>query len=303
MQISFRKKTIAIFLFAFLIGINIFAFVRITSFSADNENIMVETNLEKYVNYNVEDKQGTLVQYNVKAGIEYTESYIPIKNTELAVNLNKIDGVFPNHVSVITNSTKVTNGKTDSLEANYQYDSTTGKLVIKASNENENGEIINNNQPSKDDRDSYTIICDYDTYTDQAPKRNITLDVKYVVTLFAEDERQVSGISTYENEVDENINNVISLLVKTQEIYNGKIKANIQNETQNATQYTETNQIMISKKDITQKININQKDLYMKGEEDLDEAPIYKTTKISKQDILRILGEEGTLQALSLIHI
>ena len=297
MQISFRKKTIAIFLLAFLIGINIFAFVRITSFSADNENIMVETNLEKYVNYNVEDKQGTLVQYNVKAGIEYTESYIPIKNTELAINLNKIDGVFPNHVSVITNSTKVTNGKTDSLEANYQYDSTTGKLVIKASNENENGEIINNNQPSKDDRDSYTIICDYDTYTDQAPKRNITLDVKYVVTLFAEDERQVSGISTYENEVDENINNVISLLVKTQEIYNGKIKANIQNETQNATQYTETNQIMISKKDITQKININQKDLYMKGEEDLDEAPIYKTTKISKQDILRILGEEGTLQA------
>ena len=98
MQISFRKKTIAIFLLAFLIGINIFAFVRITSFSADNENIMVETNLEKYVNYNVEDKQGTLVQYNVK-GMSCSACSARVEKA-----VSKVPGVTSCTVSLLTNS-------------------------------------------------------------------------------------------------------------------------------------------------------------------------------------------------------
>ena len=139
-----KKKTFGkIFTLIILILIVLFMnkILNIESFGADEEKVILEGSLDKYINYNLQDQEkGTLVQYTVKAGIEYGDNYIPVKNSELTVNLNQIDGKFPYDVKIITKSTKVTNGKTKDMTQDYNYDSNTGTLKINVSNENENSE-------------------------------------------------------------------------------------------------------------------------------------------------------------------
>ena len=299
-----RKKTIVIFLIMFLIGINIFAFIAKKSFSADNENVILESNLEKYVNYSIQNKEGTLIQYNVKAGIEYKENYVPVRNTELTLNLNKIDGVFPDSVKVIANSTKVTNGKTDNITPDYTYDSTSGAVVIKASNENEKGEAISTNQTNQDDRDSYTVICNYNTYVSDKKERELTLDANFKAKLFTDDNREITGSTKVDNNVTENVGDIVSISVNADDVYNGIIKSNIVNKTETNTKYNENSQIMISKKDAMQNLKINLKDDLVNvsennGEQQVKEIegkPIYKTITFNKTNVENIFGEEATLE-------
>ena len=146
------------------------------SFGADEEKIILEGGLDKYVNYDLSSgENGTLVQYSLKTGIEYGEIYYPVKNTQIAINLNQIDGKFPYDVKVIEKSTKVTNGQTTNIEEDYSYDSNNGTLTINVSNENENGEAINTTQISPEDRDEYILICYYDTYTRRTTRKRSIL--------------------------------------------------------------------------------------------------------------------------------
>ena len=108
-------------------------------------NPIIEVNLEKYVNYKISDESsGTLLQFNIKTGIEYQEGqeYIPIKATNTVINLPKIDGKYPESVEVLTDSTKATNGDDNGKDMHYNYNKETGKLEIVVSNEEDNnGEI------------------------------------------------------------------------------------------------------------------------------------------------------------------
>ena len=84
-----------------------------TSFGADNEeSAILEGAFDKYVNYELEDgSKGTLVQYSIRTGINYGGDFFAVRNSELNITLNQIDGKYPNDVKVIAESTKATNGK------------------------------------------------------------------------------------------------------------------------------------------------------------------------------------------------
>ena len=133
-----------------------------TSFSADNNvNGILEGAINKYVNYSLSNgEKGTIVEYALRTGMEYEneEEFNAIKLSELNINVNQIDGKYPSEVKVIEKSSKVTNGKTEEIEEDYSYDASNGNLVIRTSNENENGEAIYNEKPSESDRDEYIII-------------------------------------------------------------------------------------------------------------------------------------------------
>ena len=137
-----------------------------TSFGADNNvNGILEGAINKYVNYSLTNgEKGTLVEYALRTGMEYEneEEYKAIKVSELNINVNQIDGKYPSEVKVVEKSSKVTNGKEEGIEEeDYSYDASNGNLVIRTSNENENGEAIYNEKPSKEDRDEYIIIAKY----------------------------------------------------------------------------------------------------------------------------------------------
>ena len=189
---TFGKIFMLIFLAILVLIMN--QIVTKESFGADEEKIILEGSLDKYVNYDLSNgENGTLVQYSLKTGIEYGETYYPVKNTQIAINLNQIDGKFPYDVKVIEKSTKVTNGQTTNIEEDYSYDLNNGTLTINVSNENENGEPINTTQISPEDRDEYIIIAYYDTYTDENPERNLSYDVTYKAVMFTDDNKEVTN--------------------------------------------------------------------------------------------------------------
>lgn len=264
-----------------------------TSFGADiEEKAILEGATNKYINYELDNgKNGTLVQYQLRTGVEYGNEFSPIKNSELNVSLNQIDNKYPYDVRVIFLQTKVTNGNMQSLGQNYTYDVNTGLVTIKINNENENGEPIYNQKPTKEDRDEFLIMAYYDTYTQENLERELSCNVEYKATLFTDDNRQISGTGNINQKVTNNIGELTSITTDTSEIYNGYIKSNIVNGTSYNTEYTEKNQIVISKKDVQQKIKIYEENTFV----NLNDI-YYKTTKFQKNDILNLLGEEGKIE-------
>ncbi len=230
---------------------------------ADNEQISIESNLEKYINYNLSDtKKGTLVQYNLKEEIKYQENHTPVKSTETTVNLKQIDGLFADDVKVLNNNAL----------ADYTYDNNSGVITIKGNNEIE----------------QYTLICNYDTYSEEKTERDLSIEASEKVIL-AEDDREVTGTQNFENKATEDIGTLISVNSNVEDIYNGKIKSNLVNGTQYGTTYKENEQIMVSKKDAQDKIQ------YVETNKDEDKVKFNSTT-LYKQDVINVLGEDGTVE-------
>lgn len=292
-----KKNIVKIFALAVLVILVIVAsrLVTRTSYGADNEEkAILEGAFNKYVNYELTDgTKATLVQYSLRTGIEYGDEFYAIRNSEISVALNQIDGKYPTSVKVIGKSTKVTNGKTTDINEDYSYDSNTGIVTIRTSNENENGDPIYNAKPAENDRDEYIVISYYDTYTQDKPERELSCNVSYKAVLFTDDNKEVTGEGNLDQKVTEDVGELTSVNTNTSDVYNGYIKSNIINGTAYDTEYTENNEIMISDKRAHQKINITEENSFV-AQNDI----YYKSTKILKDDILNVLGENGSLEIL-----
>ena len=74
--------------------------------------VVHEINLEKYVNYTVGEDKGTLLQVDLKTGVQFEEGqeYCPIRKTDIVLNFPQIEGKYPERVELIGLSTKATNG-------------------------------------------------------------------------------------------------------------------------------------------------------------------------------------------------
>lgn len=265
----------------------------------------IEINLEKYVNYKItEESKGTIVQANIKSGIEYKEDqqYNPIKSTEISINSPKIEDEYPESVEVLTKATKATNGDEKGKHTYYEYNKNSGELKIIAENkENEEGKIYD--QKVDGAKDEYEIIYYYskNCYNDKNKERDLTITGKIYEKLANENETNIQKEFTQENKVTENIAGLISTQISTSDIYNGFINSNKQNNTQNDTEFTENIKIDVSYKNIADEILIEEKDKFKnKREQEINtENIVYRSTKIMKQNVLDKLGEDGKLQILN----
>ncbi len=302
------KKTIAI-LVLMMIMINSSLLVVIsTAIDAIDKiidetkiNPLYEINLEKYINYSIEEDTGTLVQFNLKTGIEYVEGeeYKPLSSTKVTLNVPKMEEGYPESVEVIGKSTKATNGSDDAKDFEYTYDKETGELKIEVSNnKDEEGNIYNQNVDGA--RDEYIIICYYSSncYNDKNDERN--LEVKGLIQTIIADDSKTERKSEFSQNytVTENVSGLISTNVKTSDIYNGYINSNKRNETDYKTEYLENLEINISKKEISDEVTLKINDVFVDEKDNIIETSdiIYKSTKINKKDLLDILGEDGYLQ-------
>ena len=256
---------------------------------ASNENkVLAEINLIKYQNFNTTENEansntgskGTIAQFNLKTGVQFGKDmqYQPIDETNITIKLPLIGNYKPIRVEVITKSTQATNG---GKEAKYQYNSSTGILDIIAENKEYSENIA-------EARDEYEIICIYgsECYSENEA-RNLKINANIKETL--KDKTSISTKVDGDYDVKENINEIISVEHKTEDIYDGYIKANeIDSENQYETTYKETEQIMISNKEIAQKIEIKE----------TSETSLYTETNIDKNQVKDILGENGSIEIL-----
>ena len=266
-------------------------------------NAVYELNMEKYVNYKMGDKQGTLVQTYLKTGIEYQEGqeYVPIDTSNVIINTPKINDKYPESVEVVTKSTKATNGDGSGKDVNYAYNKENGQLQIITENKaDDKGNIYTENVAGA--RDEYQLDFYYDAncYNDKNEKRS--LEFKGNVELKLKDDRDIRKNQEISQnfEVAENVSGLVSADVTTSDIYNGYINANIQNNSTYRTQYTENVKIQTSFKEIADEITVNSKNLLVnnKDKENETQEIIYKNTKVNKNEILDKLGQDGYFQII-----
>lgn len=266
-------------------------------------NAVYELNMEKYVNYKMGDKQGTLVQTYLKTGIEYQEGqeYVPIDTSNVIINTPKINDKYPESVEVVTKSTKATNGDGSGKDVNYAYNKENGQLQIITENKaDDKGNIYTENVAGARDEYQLDFYYDADCYNDKNEKRS--LEFKGNVELKLKDDRDIRKNQEISQnfEVAENVSGLVSADVTTSDIYNGYINANIQNNSTYRKEYTENVKIQTSFKEIADEITVNTKNLLVnnKDKENETQEIIYKNTKVNKNEILDKLGQDGYFQII-----
>lgn len=271
---------------------------------ASKVEIKNEIDVEKYVNYSFEDKKGALLKLDLKTGIEYKEDqeYKAIKQTTTEIIAPQINGGFPQKVEIQAISTKATNGSDTAKDYDYQYDSNTGKISIVALNKEDDKHNIYTERVDGA-RDNYKLNLYYSSncYSQNNEKRTLEITGNTKEILNTEENNEISGEINISGEVTENISGLVSADIVSEQIYNGNISANINNGAQNTTRYSETMNINVDYEAISDKIEITEDDKFVnaKDEEINTEDIKYKSTKVNKNNILDILGEDGKLQILN----
>ena len=291
-----RKKLCIIFMLIVLLLNSSLSIVIAEAVDAIKENInkdktkvVAEFNLTKYENFDTTTKdsdtgsKGVLAQFNFKTGVEFAEGeeYQPVKKTSINVDLPWIGDYKPERVEVITKSTKATNG---GKTAKYEYHSSTGILEIIAENEDYAENVA-------DARDEYEIICIYksECYVAEDEARNLRIRANVEETFKDKDETKLVTNVDQNFDVKEKVSGVVSVEHQTDDIYDGYIKANERNpENKYETTFKETAKIMVSNKDIAQKIEVKE----------TSKDVVYTDSTIDKAQVQEMLGENGSIDVL-----
>ena len=265
---------------------------------------MAEIGLEKYVNYSFGDNKGVLLKLDLKTGIEYGENqeYKPLKSSTVDLVAPQINGEYPENVELQAISTKATNGEEKAKDFTYNYDSQNGHITIQVENkEDDNGNIYT--VQDLDARDNYKIDLYYSAncYDYVKSLRDLDLNGEIVEVIANEDGTEIRDRFEEKLQVSENISGLVSTDIETSEIYNGYIKANAQNETSYQTEYTENMKVNIDYKEIADEIELVENNKFINTQNDEVETNdiIYKNTKVNKNEILDILGNDGYLQIIT----
>lgn len=288
------KKKIYSILVLIIMLLNNSALIPIVNAIEETEvkpETIAENNLVKYVNYDKNANKGLVLELNVKTGVNFADlEKNSIERSLIEMQLPEIEGVYPEKVTVVARNTESTNGKNSSIEEKYDYNSENGKLNIETSNDkDQNGNMFIPN--SNDLRDDYEVICIYNekAYTKDEIERelNVSVNVKQQVSNVGE----ISKNENYNYKVSNNVGQLTTISVETEDIYNGYIRSNVDNNTEYETKYNEKQEVTISNINVANKIEILEKD-------NIDDIKISKTI-LDKNQVIKLLGEEGKLEILS----
>ena len=299
--------------------------VKLTVAWKDDRNVNVSSTVEKFISYASGNSTGVIMQTLVKVDGTTENNTLPVKSTELNVEVPKIGDVAPSRVEVIALSTKGINGKFAEEvmfdSNNWAYDAETNMVTIRVENQKElvvveeyadeflkelEEEIIEEERYySKSGIDEYLITYTYKDVLEQETV-DVNLNVTGNVELFT-GELDVQNIKTF------NLSEIVTLSGQTGDI----VSYGIENETQNVSkvytymnynsendyeiEYKYKNLVNISYKDIIEELVISDvgseyvlKDGTVIPVEDLT----YKEIMIDKANMLEILGEQGKIEIL-----
>mgnify|MGYP004495459661 FL=1 len=245
--------------------------------------------VSKFIPYEINGEKYLVLQMNVESYLK--DNNLPVKEDKIEISIPSIDGVKPEEVKVVANTTKATNGDETGASftsSNYNYDKDTNKVTIMVENEaNAQGEV----SWSKQAKDEFLVTCIY--------KKEITKSVP--VTLEASSE-----ISIYESSItkarrskssQENMKDQIGELVEveattTESLSKGQIYANYETTAKKETEYTENITTNVGLTKIGNTELLNKVELNLTGES----YTYFKELKISKSNFDKILSEEGNIK-------
>lgn len=266
----------------------------------------IEANLEqsisKYIPFNINEKKGIIIQTVVKSGVK--DNKLPIKQTNITVDVPSINQIKPTEVRVEALSTAATNGDTTGSsfkEENYQYDAEKAQITIQVNNI----QTEESNQISwkKQVQDEYIITYIYPEETlNSITEEGIVIPLSAKSDLSVYTSNNVVAEIVNEQTLKEKLNDVVTLQnTMTEHISKAYMYANqkqaIAEENKQETIYDEKYILDVSYSDLVDIMQLKLMSGNFIAPEDVRIAMannVYiKNVTINKKQAMDILGEEG----------
>ena len=269
---------------------------------------LVEGSLTTYVPYATGEKYGVMVQTKVNSGI--VDSKLPIKKTEVQVEVPQINGQKPTTVNVIATGTKATNGATDGVDfstENYEYNNETGIVKIHTSN------VTDKIEWEKAAKDEYlvTFIFDGKEIYEYAKTNGVDTSAKVKVNIEAYNnvekvlEEKSTVVPIKETEKVGTVADFDILVEKS--ISKGQIYANYEATNKKETEYSVRYVSTVNSAELTESIQFTQQlDKFLTSEDEEGSTTVSgknyaynKKVVVSQRVFNKILGEEGSITVLN----
>lgn len=232
----------------------------------------------KILTINGQEKR--IIQLEVESGLN--NNLYPVNKTVLDIQTPRISDKYPEKVLVNANKELVTTGNTLS-EKDWKYDSETGKIEVNLQNNKENEKIswLKNGN----DKIVFTYIYDKDVEIG-----NQKSEVKSQLSLFD----NANTVYTDSNQIvldNEEKDSIVTSSIEQneKEIYKGKLYAGISRD------ITYKNFIDVNLNNVETEVDIRESEQTI-NEEKI--TSIYKTSKIEKAQMERVLGDAGKVVIL-----
>lgn len=285
-----------------------------TYINQSNKERKIEKELVEHLNWTVKEDSlsGTVDQrvirylsYNGKTMVSFllsdvlNEHKLPISSKEIAISVPTLRDVKPSKVMVTAIQTANTNGKTDGVEFgedNFQYDEKTGMIIINMQNTpDEQGNISWN----KELEDKFIITYIYDINTNEEA---ITINSKVASKTTLVNNMNVNSMQEQtEFNLDSKIGDIVTVDITCEQdninkgyMYSNKDKA----EDKLETEFTLNYGLNIGLVEALDKVNLTEVGSYF-NEEDASDYIYNKKVSVSKEELIKVLGEEGEIKVLN----
>lgn len=244
----------------------------------ENVKLSQEIITNKVLEFEGEEKR--IIQVQVSLGLD--NNLFPIEMTDININTPKVLDKYAENVLVNSNKELATNGKVLSQD-NWSYNSETGVINLKFENQPEDSKVCW--FKNQEDKFIVTYIFDKDIQINDE-KMNINAEIKLY------DNKTVLKAS---NEItmnnDEKDSIVTTEIIQNEtSIYKGKIYAGISRD------FTHTTILNVNLTGVVSEINLVEENDKIN---DIVIDSTYKYTKLNKNNIQSVLGEEGVLSILN----
>lgn len=255
-------------------------------------NVKLSQEVQRYIQFTENDKEITMIQTDIKTGIENNK--LPVESTNIKIAVPEIKGIKPEEVKVIANTTIATNGIDNGLEFdknNWNYDKEKGIVTIDVKN-NANSE---NKVNWKNGEDEYKLVYIY-TGIQKAEKIQLKLSSESEIKVYSAD--KYTAKEDKQVELGQQLGNIAEFSIKsTKELDKGYMYANSEYETEYKTIWSA--EILYTNS--VQQIKMEQdSDKFVTYQGNVEESnTYYKSTTISKKNFEKILGQEGKIDIYS----
>ncbi len=288
----------------------------------DERKVELETQATKYINYG----EGVILQTLERIDNSAKENTLPVKTTELDIEVPVLKQAKPSKITVVANTTKGTNGKETSEvtfdDSNWVYNEQENKLKIQVNNEKQKVEINNNEKDFIQDEekekieeeryyngsgiDEFLVTYTYDKLEvgEETLEANSKAEVKMTTISGEENENNQNVVTTnkeYKYELSETTGDIVSLNIenKAKQISKAYTYVNYNNEGKYEIEMPSEMVVNISYKDLVEGIQVvDEEHTYVdkNGEIIPNNDIYYKKINISKQNFEKILGQDGEIR-------
>lgn len=267
----------------------------------NNVNLVVGSEIEKFIPYTKDGINEALVQIRVTIGTD-SQNDLPIKDTSAMVTIPQIEGVEIKDVTVAAISTGFTNGLTNGeaifTPENWNYDNAV--VNIHVDNVEKDGLYRKNSG-----NDEYIITYKYSNIGDIS-NETVNSTVEVISNIFTS-----AGTSEISNQINKEYNlsqanqNIITydLTRKTESLSKGYLYGNANAENpEYELLYDNTLDINISRIELVKAIEVREADEYfvdLNGNgHTANGNTYYKSVKVNRDNLISIIGENGDLELL-----